>query len=56
MLLVLAFPVILLSTGENIASRIDGLIDVTVILIAMTVYTALQLKRSERNWERICSA
>lgn len=52
-LLVLTFPVILLSTQGNLANRVDSLINAMVILLAMAVYTALQLEKSERNWQRI---
>ncbi len=55
-LLIAAFPAILFSTRGNMANRVDSLINATVILMAMVVYTALQLQRSERNWERISSA
>ena len=49
-------PVILISTRSRSATRIDGLINVTLVLSAMVVYTALQLKRSDRIWRRVCSS
>ena len=55
-LLAAEFPVILISTRGKSATRIDGLINVTLVLMAMVVYTALQLKRSDRNWKRICNS
>ena len=54
LLLLLVFPAIIISTKGKITNRIDSLINATVILMAMVVYTALQLERSERNWQRIC--
>ena len=53
LLLLSVFPAILISTKGKMSSRIDSLINATVILVAMVVYTALQLERSERNWQRI---
>ena len=56
LLLIAAFPAIIISTEGEVSSRVDGLINPTMILMAMVVYTALQLQRSERNWERIRSS
>lgn len=55
-LLVAEFPVILTSARDRSATRIDSLINVTLVLMAMVVYTALQLKRSDRHWQRICDS
>lgn len=52
-LLIVAVPLILCFTRGNMANRVDGLINATVVLSMMVVYTALQLQRSERNWRRI---
>ena len=52
-LMAVAVPLILCFTRGNLANRVDGLINATVVLSAMVVYTALQLQRSERNWKRI---
>ena len=52
-LMLVAVPAILISTSGRATNRIDSLINATVILMAMVVYTALQLERSERNWQRI---
>ena len=51
--LVLEFAVILFSTNGNLVNRVDSLINATLILTAMVIYTALQLERSDRNWQRI---
>ena len=56
LLLVAAFPSILISTKGGLPSRVDSLINVTMILMTMVVYTALQMDRSQRNWQKICSA
>ena len=53
LLLCIAFPVMFFSTRGSAAKRVDGLINATLVLIAMVVYTALQLERSERNWQKI---
>ncbi len=52
-LMAVAVPLILYFPRGNVANRVDGLINATVVLSAMVVYTALQLQRSERNWKRI---
>ncbi len=54
-LFMIAVPSILITSSGKATNRIDSLINATVILMAMTVYTALQLERSERNWQRISS-
>ncbi len=46
---------ILASTEGSLAVRIDSLINATVVLMALLVYTVLQQGRSDRNWERIRS-
>ncbi len=56
LLLSIEFLSIILLTSGNAASRIDGLINTILILSALTVYTALQLERKERNWRRICTS
>ncbi|MCR4621587.1 MAG: hypothetical protein K5663_05835 [Clostridiales bacterium] len=56
LLFLAAFPAILISANGKASSRIDCLINATMILSAMAVYTALQLKRSDRNWQRVCNA
>ncbi|MBO4367186.1 MAG: hypothetical protein J5859_00620 [Clostridia bacterium] len=53
-LLAAELPAVFLSTRGYIANRIDNLIDVTLILAAMVLYTGLQLERSGRSWRRIC--
>ncbi len=55
-LLVAEFPVILFSTRGGTVNRIDSLINVTLVLMAMVLYTSLQLKRSDRIWRRICNS
>ena len=49
------FPAIIFSTQGNFTNRIDGLINATLILITLVVYTALQQEKSDKNWNRICS-
>lgn len=53
LLLCITFPVIILSSRGSPAKRVDGLINATLVLMSMVVYTALQLGRSERNWYQI---
>ena len=53
---VLELVSILLSTQGSMAKRVDSLINTTLILSALTVYTALQLERSERSWRRIVNS
>lgn len=53
LLLAASLPCILLLRDGNVSDRADGLINATLILMAMVVYTALQLERSKRNWQRI---
>ena len=56
-LLIVAEPIVTLSFMKgSVVTRVDGLINATLIVSAMVVYTALQLERSERNWDRISSA
>lgn len=52
-LLIIVFPVTVLLTRGSIVHRVDGLINATLILTAMVVYTALQVERSERKWQKI---
>lgn len=47
------FPAILFFTKGRMVNRVDSLINATLVLLAMVVYTALQLERSERHWRRI---
>ncbi len=54
-LLAVTLVAVLISTEGSVANRVDGLINTAMILIAMIVYTGLQMERSERNWLRICS-
>ena len=56
LLLMAVVPTILIATQGSMAKRVDGLINGTVILMAMVVYTSLQLERSELSWQRICNA
>ncbi len=56
LLLAAALPCILLLRDGSVSDWADGLINATLILMAMVVYTALQLERSERNWQRIRNA
>lgn len=53
LLLCAAVPIIISSTRGSAAKRVDGLINVTLLLMAMVVYTALELERSERIWRRV---
>ena len=50
------FLTILVSTRGSVVNRVDGLINATLILSALALYTALQLERSKRNWRRICDS
>ncbi len=45
---------ILISARGNVVSRVDGVINATLILTALLVYTAMQVERSDLNWQRIC--
>lgn len=53
LLLCITFPIIIFSIRGSAAKRVDGLINATLVLMSMVVYTALQLGRSERNWRQI---
>ena len=55
-LLAVEIPVILFSSKGNSANRVDSLINATLILLALVTYTALQLQRSERIWQRTSAA
>ena len=55
-LLILAVPAVLATTRGNATNRVDGLINVTLILTVLVVYTALQLDRSGHNWQKIRDA
>lgn len=54
LLLCIALPVIYNYTRGTASKRIDGLINATLVLMSMIVYTSLQLERSDRIWKRIC--
>ena len=54
LLLCITFPIIIFNTSGSAAKRVDGLINATLVLMSMVVYTSLQLERSQRNWRRIC--
>jgi len=46
--------VILLSMRGQLTARIDGLMDVILVLMLLQMYTLLQLKRDDRLWQRVC--
>ena len=52
-LLACALLLILLAVKDRLAARIDGLIDVILVLMFLQFYTLLQLRRDDRHWQRI---
>lgn len=54
LLLVAVILLIPFSMNGRIINRIDGLIDVILVLMLLQLYTLLQLKRDDRHWQRVC--
>ncbi|MBQ6595278.1 MAG: hypothetical protein IJH78_06460 [Clostridia bacterium] len=52
-LLTVSLPVVLMSSRGKMANRVDSLINATLVLMAIVLYTALQLERDKRIWGRI---
>ena len=45
---------IFLTIQGKMVNRVDGMINATLILSALVMYTALQVERGELNWKKIC--
>lgn len=54
LLLVCVLLLIVFSMKGRLMNRIDGLIDVILVLMFLQLYTLLQLKRDDRHWQRVC--
>lgn len=53
LLLLAVLLVIILSIRGHLLLRIDGLINVTLVLMLLQLYTLYQLRRDDRLWQRI---
>ena len=53
-LTVMELITVIISIPGSILNRVDGVINATLILTILLVYTALQTERSDLNWKKIC--